>query len=124
MAAGAVWAAPAVLRFAGASAAGSPPAAQQCTTCGTCGDVPLCGANESCGCLTAVEGGCFCADATDCGDMQLCTTTQDCVDAGLVGYACASSCCGELQCQPPCSDVASFGRRLQRVSSGKTNLGG
>lgn len=84
------WTAPALISVGGA-VAGASPACQDPAAC-----VSFCG--DNCGCVPPVEGGAFCHQGSSCSQLQACTQTSECP----AGYSCASSCCADLRCLPPC----------------------
>jgi hypothetical protein len=54
-----------------------------------------------CSCVPEVgTGDCFCHESSSCSALRDCTTNADCAD--LTGYVCATSCCANAKCIPPC----------------------
>jgi hypothetical protein len=101
------WAAPAILTFDRAFAAGSAQPGQSgaCTGCGTpnaCDGQPVCGPSGSgCFCTANVGApGCTCTQSAPCSTLSLCAAGQPSCGPGLV---CQQGCCDEPRCFPICA---------------------
>ena len=96
---------------------------QECPAC--VGQLP-CG--EGCTCIPAAAGGCFCHDIVLCNNpgITACTTDADCAPSQAVGrgagWRCASSCCGNNLCHPPCGSAQAPGAAAA-AGAGQTSAG-